>query len=63
MAKNEKGVEVEALMRFPYKGRGYFIGDRLTVSQAEAAAMKDEKIVQDAKGKYLRRDMQAADKK
>jgi len=59
--KNEPLVEVEAIMRFPYKGRALFPGNRFSVSPDEAAILKSEKFVKEAKGKYLRRDMNAQD--
>ena len=63
MAKRERDdkVEVEALIRFPYKGRAMFIGDRFTVDRSTAETMIAERIVQEAKGRYLRRDMVAQD--
>jgi hypothetical protein len=51
-------VEVEALIRFPWQGRPYFAGQRLSVTPDEARNLIDEKICGPV-GSYRRRDMQA----
>jgi hypothetical protein len=37
-------VEVEALLRFPWRGKPYFAGQRLSVTRDEARRLLEEKI-------------------
>lgn len=41
----EPEVAVQALMRFPWKGRAIFAGQTFTVSPTEARDLADEKFV------------------
>jgi hypothetical protein len=43
-AKIVDDVEVEALLRFPWKGKPIFAGQRFSVSRDEARALADDKI-------------------
>jgi hypothetical protein len=57
-SKTPDTVEVEALLRFPWKGRPYFAGQTLVVTPGEAKELIDEKLAA-PKATYRRRDMQA----
>lgn len=64
MAKPPADVPCEALMRFPYRGRPYFAGQRVMMAARDvedAVATRTVKRVDAEPVPYRRRDMQAED--